>query len=113
MNYMLLCTCFCVLLNVSYICVNICLSVCFSGTVPKHCDKNIPLPLCSIDWSAVIVDEAHKIKNPNSQITQAMKELRCKVGRLYVFAAIPVYVFYQIYANLLIVERDVTSIINK
>ncbi|XP_041644210.1 DNA excision repair protein ERCC-6-like 2 [Cheilinus undulatus] len=33
----------------------------------------------NIDWSAVIVDEAHKIKNPNSQITQAMKELRCKV----------------------------------
>ncbi|XP_019958308.2 DNA excision repair protein ERCC-6-like 2 isoform X1 [Paralichthys olivaceus] len=32
-----------------------------------------------IDWSAVIVDEAHKIKNPNSQITQAMKELKCKV----------------------------------
>ncbi|XP_069034509.1 DNA excision repair protein ERCC-6-like 2 isoform X1 [Embiotoca jacksoni] len=32
-----------------------------------------------IDWSAVVVDEAHKIKNPNSQITQAMKELRCKV----------------------------------
>ncbi|MBN3325248.1 ER6L2 protein, partial [Atractosteus spatula] len=33
----------------------------------------------SIDWSAVIVDEAHKIKNPNSQITQAMKELKCTV----------------------------------
>ncbi|KAK6313402.1 hypothetical protein J4Q44_G00167490 [Coregonus suidteri] len=33
----------------------------------------------SIDWSAVIVDEAHKIKNPNSQITGAMKELRCQV----------------------------------
>ncbi|KAM9391874.1 DNA excision repair protein ERCC-6-like 2 [Pholidichthys leucotaenia] len=32
-----------------------------------------------IDWSAVIVDEAHKIKNPNSQITQAMKDLRCKI----------------------------------
>ncbi|XP_023138230.2 DNA excision repair protein ERCC-6-like 2 isoform X1 [Amphiprion ocellaris] len=32
-----------------------------------------------IDWSAVVVDEAHKIKNPNSQITQAMKELRCKI----------------------------------
>uniref|UniRef100_A0A3Q2PT13 Excision repair cross-complementation group 6-like 2 n=1 Tax=Fundulus heteroclitus TaxID=8078 RepID=A0A3Q2PT13_FUNHE len=31
-----------------------------------------------IDWAAVVVDEAHKIKNPNSQITQAMKELRCK-----------------------------------
>ncbi|KAM3867457.1 DNA excision repair protein ERCC-6-like 2 [Diretmus argenteus] len=33
----------------------------------------------SIDWSAVVVDEAHKIKNPKSQITQAMKELRCQV----------------------------------
>ncbi|XP_033829135.1 DNA excision repair protein ERCC-6-like 2 [Periophthalmus magnuspinnatus] len=32
-----------------------------------------------IDWSAVIVDEAHKIKNPNSQITQAMKELNCQI----------------------------------
>ncbi|KAM9743711.1 DNA excision repair protein ERCC-6-like 2 [Menidia menidia] len=32
-----------------------------------------------IDWAAVVVDEAHKIKNPSSQITQAMKELRCKV----------------------------------
>uniref|UniRef100_A0A1A8F3E5 Excision repair cross-complementing rodent repair deficiency, complementation group 6-like 2 n=2 Tax=Nothobranchius korthausae TaxID=1143690 RepID=A0A1A8F3E5_9TELE len=30
----------------------------------------------TIDWSAVVVDEVHKIKNPNSQITQAMKELR-------------------------------------
>lgn len=33
----------------------------------------------SIDWTAVIVDEAHKIKNHKSQITQAMKEMRCKV----------------------------------
>uniref|UniRef100_A0AAY5K3N0 Excision repair cross-complementation group 6-like 2 n=1 Tax=Esox lucius TaxID=8010 RepID=A0AAY5K3N0_ESOLU len=32
-----------------------------------------------INWSAVIVDEAHKIKNPNSQITVAMKGLRCRV----------------------------------
>uniref|UniRef100_A0A3B3TJZ5 Excision repair cross-complementation group 6-like 2 n=1 Tax=Poecilia latipinna TaxID=48699 RepID=A0A3B3TJZ5_9TELE len=31
-----------------------------------------------INWSAVVVDEAHKIKNPESQITQSMKELRCK-----------------------------------
>ncbi|XP_038137424.1 DNA excision repair protein ERCC-6-like 2 isoform X2 [Cyprinodon tularosa] len=31
-----------------------------------------------IDWFGVIVDEVHKIKNPNSQITQAMKQLRCK-----------------------------------
>lgn len=37
------------------------------------------LVLCSIDWAAVIVDEAHKIKNPKSQITQAMKDMRCKV----------------------------------
>lgn len=33
----------------------------------------------SIDWSAVVVDEAHKIKNANSQITQAMKNLKCEV----------------------------------
>ncbi|XP_051759238.1 LOW QUALITY PROTEIN: DNA excision repair protein ERCC-6-like 2 [Ctenopharyngodon idella] len=33
----------------------------------------------SIDWAAVIVDEAHKIKNHRSQITQAMKEMRCKM----------------------------------
>ncbi|XP_068614088.1 DNA excision repair protein ERCC-6-like 2 [Brachionichthys hirsutus] len=33
----------------------------------------------SIDWSAVIVDEAHKIKNPNSQVTQAMKDLKCEI----------------------------------
>ncbi|XP_034548003.1 DNA excision repair protein ERCC-6-like 2 [Notolabrus celidotus] len=33
----------------------------------------------NIDWAAVIVDEAHKIKNPNSQITQAMKDLTCKI----------------------------------
>ncbi|XP_029961193.1 DNA excision repair protein ERCC-6-like 2 [Salarias fasciatus] len=32
-----------------------------------------------IEWCAVVVDEAHKIKNPNSLITQAMKELECKV----------------------------------
>uniref|UniRef100_A0A8C6TQW8 Excision repair cross-complementation group 6-like 2 n=1 Tax=Neogobius melanostomus TaxID=47308 RepID=A0A8C6TQW8_9GOBI len=32
-----------------------------------------------INWSAVIVDEAHKIKNPHSLITQAMKELRCQI----------------------------------
>jgi len=35
--------------------------------------------LYSIDWASVIVDEAHKIKNHRSQITQAMKEMRCKV----------------------------------
>ncbi|XP_030620732.1 DNA excision repair protein ERCC-6-like 2 [Chanos chanos] len=33
----------------------------------------------SIDWAAVIVDEAHKLKNCKSQITQAMKEMKCKV----------------------------------
>ncbi|XP_066500418.1 DNA excision repair protein ERCC-6-like 2 [Hoplias malabaricus] len=33
----------------------------------------------SIDWAAVIVDEAHKLKNHKSQITQAMKGLKCKV----------------------------------
>ncbi|KAK5932377.1 hypothetical protein CgunFtcFv8_004083 [Champsocephalus gunnari] len=33
----------------------------------------------NIDWSAVVVDEAHKLKNPNSQITQAMKDLKCKI----------------------------------
>ncbi|XP_062854395.1 DNA excision repair protein ERCC-6-like 2 [Trichomycterus rosablanca] len=33
----------------------------------------------SIDWTAVIVDEVHKLKNNKSQITQAMKELRCSV----------------------------------
>ncbi|NWX79958.1 ER6L2 protein, partial [Alca torda] len=33
----------------------------------------------SIEWSAVIVDEAHRIKNPTAQITQTMKSLRCSV----------------------------------
>uniref|UniRef100_H3AUP2 ERCC excision repair 6 like 2 n=1 Tax=Latimeria chalumnae TaxID=7897 RepID=H3AUP2_LATCH len=33
----------------------------------------------SIEWSAIIVDEAHKIKNPKAQITQAMKALKCRV----------------------------------
>ncbi|XP_028832703.1 DNA excision repair protein ERCC-6-like 2 [Denticeps clupeoides] len=33
----------------------------------------------SINWAAVIVDEAHKIKNYKSQITKAMKQMRCKV----------------------------------
>lgn len=42
---------------------------------------SLPFPY-RIDWSAVVVDEAHKIKNPDSQITQAMKELRCKVRKL-------------------------------
>ncbi|NWW71944.1 ER6L2 protein, partial [Climacteris rufus] len=33
----------------------------------------------SIEWSAVIVDEAHRIKNPKAQITQTMKSLKCRV----------------------------------
>ncbi|NXD85050.1 ER6L2 protein, partial [Halcyon senegalensis] len=33
----------------------------------------------SIEWSAVIVDEAHRIKNPKAQITQTMKSLKCTV----------------------------------
>ncbi|XP_050185849.1 DNA excision repair protein ERCC-6-like 2 isoform X2 [Myiozetetes cayanensis] len=33
----------------------------------------------SVEWSAVIVDEAHRIKNPKAQITQTMKSLRCSV----------------------------------
>ncbi|KAM5194647.1 DNA excision repair protein ERCC-6-like 2 [Mantella aurantiaca] len=35
--------------------------------------------LNSIEWSAVIVDEAHRIKNPKARITEVMKSLRCKV----------------------------------
>ncbi|KAL9822217.1 DNA excision repair protein ERCC-6-like 2 isoform 2-T3 [Geothlypis trichas] len=34
----------------------------------------------SIEWSAVIVDEAHRIKNPKAQITQTMKSLKCRVS---------------------------------
>lgn len=33
----------------------------------------------SIAWSAVFVDEAHKIKNPKAQTTQALKALKCKI----------------------------------
>ncbi|NWV82015.1 ER6L2 protein, partial [Dasyornis broadbenti] len=33
----------------------------------------------SIEWSAVIVDEAHRIKNPKAQITQTMKSLKCSI----------------------------------
>ncbi|XP_060736675.1 DNA excision repair protein ERCC-6-like 2 isoform X2 [Tachysurus vachellii] len=33
----------------------------------------------SHEWAAVIVDEVHKLKNYKSQITQAMKALKCKV----------------------------------
>ncbi|XP_063151290.1 DNA excision repair protein ERCC-6-like 2 [Candoia aspera] len=35
--------------------------------------------LNSLQWSAVIADEVHRVKNPKSQITQAMKALTCKV----------------------------------
>uniref|UniRef100_A0A8C7E6I6 DNA excision repair protein ERCC-6-like 2 n=1 Tax=Naja naja TaxID=35670 RepID=A0A8C7E6I6_NAJNA len=35
--------------------------------------------LNSLQWSAVIADEVHRIKNPKSQITQTMKALTCKV----------------------------------
>ncbi|XP_052557139.1 DNA excision repair protein ERCC-6-like 2 [Tympanuchus pallidicinctus] len=35
--------------------------------------------LNNIEWSAVIVDEVHRIKNPKSQITQTMKSLKCNV----------------------------------
>lgn len=37
------------------------------------------LLFCSVEWSAVIVDEAHRIKNPKAQITQTMKSLKCSV----------------------------------
>ncbi|XP_042303699.1 LOW QUALITY PROTEIN: DNA excision repair protein ERCC-6-like 2 [Sceloporus undulatus] len=35
--------------------------------------------LNSLEWSAVIVDEVHRIKNPKAQITQTVKALTCKV----------------------------------
>ncbi|MEJ1284924.1 excision repair cross-complementing rodent repair deficiency complementation group 6 like 2 [Cricetulus griseus] len=35
--------------------------------------------LNSLEWSAVIVDEAHRIKNPKARVTQVMKALKCKV----------------------------------
>ncbi|XP_053323486.1 DNA excision repair protein ERCC-6-like 2 isoform X2 [Spea bombifrons] len=35
--------------------------------------------LNSIDWAAVIVDEAHRIKNPKARVTHVMKDLNCKV----------------------------------
>ncbi|XP_073402056.1 DNA excision repair protein ERCC-6-like 2 isoform X2 [Dendrobates tinctorius] len=35
--------------------------------------------LNSIEWSAVIVDEAHKIKNPKARVTGVMKALKCKI----------------------------------
>lgn len=35
--------------------------------------------LNSLPWSAIIVDEVHRLKNPKSQITQTMKALTCTV----------------------------------
>lgn len=35
--------------------------------------------LNSLEWSAVIVDEAHRIKNPKARVTEAMRALKCKV----------------------------------
>ncbi|XP_029413042.1 DNA excision repair protein ERCC-6-like 2 isoform X3 [Nannospalax galili] len=35
--------------------------------------------LNSLEWSAVIVDEAHRIKNPKAKVTEIMKALKCKV----------------------------------
>ncbi|XP_036045023.1 DNA excision repair protein ERCC-6-like 2 isoform X2 [Onychomys torridus] len=35
--------------------------------------------LNSLEWSAVIVDEAHRIKNPKARVTEAMKALKCQV----------------------------------
>uniref|UniRef100_A0A4W3J0J9 ER6L2 protein n=1 Tax=Callorhinchus milii TaxID=7868 RepID=A0A4W3J0J9_CALMI len=60
----------------------------FRGIRRKKCEIALTtyetLRLClndinSIEWSAVFVDEAHKIKNPKAQITQAMKALKCRV----------------------------------
>ncbi|XP_074058919.1 DNA excision repair protein ERCC-6-like 2 isoform X2 [Macrotis lagotis] len=35
--------------------------------------------LNSIEWSAVIVDEAHRIKNPKARVTEVMKALKCNI----------------------------------
>ncbi|XP_038624064.1 DNA excision repair protein ERCC-6-like 2 [Tachyglossus aculeatus] len=35
--------------------------------------------LNSLQWSAVIMDEAHRLKNPRARITEATKALRCPV----------------------------------
>ncbi|XP_073908665.1 DNA excision repair protein ERCC-6-like 2 isoform X4 [Castor canadensis] len=35
--------------------------------------------LNSLEWAAVIVDEAHRIKNPKARVTEVMKALRCTV----------------------------------
>lgn len=39
-----------------------------------------PYPfLFSLEWSAIIVDEAHRIRNPNARVTEVMKAVKCKV----------------------------------
>ncbi|KAM4877304.1 DNA excision repair protein ERCC-6-like 2 isoform 2-T2 [Thomomys bottae] len=35
--------------------------------------------LNSLEWSAIIVDEVHRIKNPKARVTEVMKALRCNV----------------------------------
>ncbi|XP_003783046.2 DNA excision repair protein ERCC-6-like 2 [Otolemur garnettii] len=35
--------------------------------------------LNSLEWSGVIVDEAHRIKNPKARVTEVMKALKCNV----------------------------------
>lgn len=35
--------------------------------------------LNSLEWSAIIVDEAHRIRNPNARVTEVMKAVKCKV----------------------------------
>lgn len=35
--------------------------------------------LNSLEWSAIIVDEAHRIKNPKARVTEVMKALKCNV----------------------------------
>ncbi|KAI5236475.1 Dna Excision Repair Protein Ercc-6-Like 2 [Manis pentadactyla] len=35
--------------------------------------------LNSLEWSAVIVDEAHRIKNPKAKVTEVMKALKCNI----------------------------------
>nr|XP_040131282.1 DNA excision repair protein ERCC-6-like 2 [Ictidomys tridecemlineatus] len=39
----------------------------------------ILLLLYSLEWSAIIVDEAHRIKNPKARVTEVMKALKCNV----------------------------------
>ncbi|XP_053433121.1 DNA excision repair protein ERCC-6-like 2 isoform X2 [Nycticebus coucang] len=35
--------------------------------------------LNSLEWSGIIVDEAHRIKNPKARVTEVMKALKCNV----------------------------------